>query len=200
MRATKPLDLGGTIVRGLEVRFEGGRAVDLRAESGGEALRARTERDEGAARLGEVALVDRDGRIGPLDTVFYDTLLDENAASHIALGRAYSFTVDESDQARANDSAIHIDFMIGGEDVSVTGVRPTARTGVEGRCDRRRAAAASASPRRVRSPAATLSLAGEVPEWLNGRDWKSRNGGQPRSRVRIPPSPSPPGSVAVLAL
>jgi aminopeptidase len=122
VRATKPLDLGGTTVRGLEVRFEGGRAVDLRAESGGEALRARTERDEGAARLGEVALVDREGRIGPLDTVFYDTLLDENAASHIALGRAYSFTVDESDVARANESAIHIDFMIGGEDVAVTGV------------------------------------------------------------------------------
>jgi aminopeptidase len=122
VRATKPLDLGGTTVRGLEVRFEGGRVADLRAESGGEALRARTERDEGAARLGEVALVDREGRIGPLDTVFYDTLLDENAASHIALGRAYSFTVDESDVSRANESAIHIDFMIGGEEVAVTGV------------------------------------------------------------------------------
>jgi aminopeptidase len=124
VRATKPLDLGGTTVRGLEVRFEGGRAVDIRAESGGEALRGRTQLDEGAARLGEVALVDREGRIGPLDTVFYDTLLDENSASHVALGRAYSFTVDEADQPRANDSAIHIDFMIGGEGVAVTGQTP----------------------------------------------------------------------------
>jgi aminopeptidase len=122
VRTTKPLDLSGTTVRGLELRFEGGRAVDIRADSGAEALRGRTERDEGAARLGEVALVDRDGRIGPLDTVFYDTLLDENAASHVALGRAYTFTVDEADQPRANDSAIHIDFMIGGEDVDVSGL------------------------------------------------------------------------------
>jgi aminopeptidase len=122
VRATKPLDLAGTTVRGLEVRFEGGRVVGVKADSGAEALRARTERDEGAARLGEVALVDREGRIGPLNTVFYDTLLDENAASHVALGRAYTFTVGEEDQARANDSAIHVDFMIGSEDVSVAGL------------------------------------------------------------------------------
>jgi aminopeptidase len=122
VRSTKPLDLAGTTVRGLEVRFEGGRVVDVQAQSGAEALRARIEHDEGAARLGEVALVDREGRIGPLDTVFYDTLLDENAASHVALGRAYTFTVGEEDQDRANDSAIHIDFMIGSEEVAVTGV------------------------------------------------------------------------------
>ena len=120
--ATKPLDLQGTIVEGLRVRFENGRAVDVDADANGEALKARTELDEGAARLGEVALVDRHGRIGPLDTVFYDTLLDENAASHIALGNAYAFCVDESDQPNINTSAIHIDFMIGGNDVAVTGV------------------------------------------------------------------------------
>jgi aminopeptidase len=120
--ATKPLDLQGTIVEGLRVRFEGGRAVSVEADANGEALKARTELDEGAARLGEVALVDRHGRIGPLDTVFYDTLLDENAASHIALGNAYAFCVDEVDQPRINTSAIHIDFMIGGNDVAVTGV------------------------------------------------------------------------------
>jgi aminopeptidase len=78
--------------------------------------------DEGAARLGEVALVDRRGRIGPLDTVFYDTLLDENAASHVALGNAYAFCVEDADRSRLNTSAIHIDFMIGSDDVSVTGV------------------------------------------------------------------------------
>ena len=123
VRATKPLALPGTIIRGLEVEFREGRAVRIDAEAGADAMRAMVERDEGAARLGEVALVDREGRIGPLDTVFYDTLLDENAASHIALGRAYELGVqDDADKARANLSAIHVDFMIGGPDVEVTGV------------------------------------------------------------------------------
>ncbi|MGI8511845.1 MAG: aminopeptidase [Solirubrobacteraceae bacterium] len=123
VRSTKPLALPGSIVRGLEVEFSGGRAVRIESDRGAEALCALCERDEGAARLGEVALVDRHGRIGPLDTVFYDTLLDENAASHIAFGRAYEFTVDdEADKQRANLSAIHVDFMIGSEAVTVTGV------------------------------------------------------------------------------
>ena len=122
VRATLPLEHVGSIIRGIEVRFEHGRAVSIDAERGGEVLRTATSRDDGAARLGEVALVDRAGRIGPLGTVFYDTLLDENAASHIAFGSAYSFTIDEADQARANTSAIHIDFMIGSNDVAVTGI------------------------------------------------------------------------------
>jgi aminopeptidase len=125
VRATKPLALPGTIIRGLQVRFEGGRAVQIDAEAGAEAMRALCARDEGASRLGEVALVDREGRIGPLDTVFFDTLLDENAASHIALGRAYEFTVqDAADRERANRSSIHVDFMIGSDQVQVTGVTP----------------------------------------------------------------------------
>src|SRR3712207_5140829 len=126
VRSTKPLYLGGSIIRGLVVRFEGGRAVQIDAEENAEVLRAYAARDEGAARLGEVALVDREGRIGPLGTVFYDTLLDENAASHIALGSAYQVAVgDEADLARANQSAIHVDFMIGGDEVAVTGVSPS---------------------------------------------------------------------------
>jgi aminopeptidase len=123
MRTTKPLALPGTIIRGLEVRFERGRAVQIEAETGAEAMRALCARDEGAARLGEVALVDREGRIGPLDTIFYDTLLDENAASHVALGRAYEFTVeDPRDRDRANRSAVHVDVMIGSDQVDVTGI------------------------------------------------------------------------------
>ena len=123
VRSTKPLELHGSIIRGLSVRFEAGRAVGFDAEENADVLAGYAQRDAGAARLGEVALVDGEGRIGPLDTVFYDTLLDENAASHIALGSAYTFTVDdEADRARANVSEIHVDFMIGGPGVDVAGI------------------------------------------------------------------------------
>ena len=122
VRSTKPLVVGGTIVEGLRVRFCDGVAVAFDAESGGELLAQYAARDEGGARLGEVALVDGEGRIGPLDTVFYDTLIDENAASHVALGAAYEFTVGEEDVERINRSQIHIDFMIGSPEVDVTGV------------------------------------------------------------------------------
>ncbi len=110
------------MVDDLRVRFEGGRAVEIEGD-GAEALRARAAKDEGASRLGEVALVDREGRIGKTGTVFYNTLLDENAASHLALGNAYAISVGEEDRERINASAIHIDFMIGADDVAVTGVQ-----------------------------------------------------------------------------
>jgi aminopeptidase len=124
VRSTKPLVLSdGTLVRGLEVRFEQGRAVEITADEGAEVLRGRAQLDEGASRLGEVALVDRESRIGQLGTVFYETLLDENAASHIAFGSGFSWSVEsDQDRARVNESAIHIDFMIGGDDVDVTGL------------------------------------------------------------------------------
>ena len=106
--------IDGTVVRDLVVRFESGRVVQLDASTAQETMRTIITRDDGAARLGEVALVDREGRIGALDTVFYDTLLDENAASHIALGRAFPFLADDEETAaRMNESDIHIDFMIG---------------------------------------------------------------------------------------
>jgi aminopeptidase len=122
VRATKPLVVAGSIVRGLEVEFREGRAVRIDADEGAEVLRGYAARDEGASRLGEVALVDREGRIGRLGTTFFDTLLDENAASHIALGQGYAFTAGEEDRARINTSGIHVDFMIGGDDVDVSGV------------------------------------------------------------------------------
>jgi aminopeptidase len=121
--ATKPLVLrDGTIIRGLKVRFEAGRAVEIEADEGADALRTISKLDDGASRLGEVALVDREGRIGPLETVFYDTLLDENAATHIALGNGFAFAVAEEDMPRLNRSGTHVDFMIGSNELQVTGV------------------------------------------------------------------------------
>jgi aminopeptidase len=124
VRATKPLHTQGRIIEGLSVRFEGGRAVQIDAgsEADAEILRTLAAEDDGGTHLGEVALVDGEGRIGPLDTVFYDTLLDENAASHIALGSAYENAVGAEDLERINRSSIHVDFMVGSAEVDVDGI------------------------------------------------------------------------------
>jgi aminopeptidase len=129
VRATYPLLLQGTIVRGLEVRFENGRVTDVRAEEGEALVRAHVAVDDGAARLGEIALVDGESRVGQTGIVFYDTLFDENAASHIAFGAAIVQAVDagglspEERHARGvNNSSIHTDFMIGSGELDVFGV------------------------------------------------------------------------------
>jgi aminopeptidase len=121
--ATLPLELYGSIIDGIRIEFQHGRAVKIDAETGAEALRAAASKDESASRLGELALVDGEGRIGPLETVFLDTLIDENAASHIALGNGYETAVeDPADVARINRSRIHIDFMIGSPELAIDGI------------------------------------------------------------------------------
>jgi aminopeptidase len=127
--ATRPLVLHGSLIDGIRVVFEAGRAVRIDAEHGADTLRAAAERDDGASRLGEVALVDGSGRIGPLGTVFRETLIDENAASHIALGSGYLAPVeDEAEQRRVNRSEVHIDFMVGGHEVDADGITPDGTT------------------------------------------------------------------------
>jgi aminopeptidase len=125
--ATKPLDVEGTLVTDLVVRFEAGRAVSIEGRNAG-ALRSRTSVDDAGSRLGEVALVDGSGRIAKTDTVFFNTLLDENAASHLAFGNAYAISVAPEDRDRINKSEIHIDFMIGSDDVAVTGLAADGST------------------------------------------------------------------------
>ena len=120
--ATMPLVLAdGTVVRGLTMRFEGGRVSGVDADTAQDVMRTIVQHDDGAARLGELALVDDEGRIGAMQTVYYDTLLDENAASHIALGRGFSFLAPGREEL-VNDSEIHIDFMIGSPQLDVTGL------------------------------------------------------------------------------
>jgi aminopeptidase len=128
--ATKPLSYQGTMIEGIRVRFEKGRIVEARATKGEEVLRKLIDTDDGAGRLGEVALVPHSSPIASSGQVFLHTLFDENAASHIALGQAYSSCLREGDKltpeelaARgANTSLIHVDWMIGSEKLDIDGI------------------------------------------------------------------------------
>ena len=129
--STKPLSHQGTLIDNIQVRFEGGRIVEARASKGEEVLRKVLETDEGASRLGEVALVPHSSPISASGLLFYNTLFDENAACHIALGQCYSkcfvngasLSQEEIAVRGGNASLIHIDWMIGSGAVDVDGVR-----------------------------------------------------------------------------
>jgi aminopeptidase len=134
--STKPLSYQGTLIDGIRVRFEGGRIVEAEARTGGDVLAKVLDTDEGARRLGEVALVPASSAISASGLLFYNTLYDENAASHIALGQAYSkcfvdggADFSEADLAArgANRSLIHIDWMIGSAEIDVDGLTAEGR-------------------------------------------------------------------------
>jgi aminopeptidase len=128
--STKPLSYQGTMIEKIGVRFEGGRVVDAKAAKGQEVLEKMIGTDDGAGRLGEVALVPHSSPIAASGLLFLNTLFDENAASHIALGQSYSTCLKGGDKlsqeelaARgANESLIHVDWMIGSGEVDLDGV------------------------------------------------------------------------------
>ena len=128
--ATKPLNLSGTLVEDFWIRFEGGKAVEVGAKKGEDQLKELISRDEGACRLGEVALVSVKSPINTSGLIFYNTLFDENASCHLALGAAYPTCVEggvdmDDQELKAhgiNDSQIHDDFMIGDETLSIVGI------------------------------------------------------------------------------
>jgi aminopeptidase len=128
--STKPLSHQGTMIEGISVRFEEGRIVEAHAERGGQVLQRMIETDDGARRLGEVSLVPHSSPIASSGLLFSNTLYDENAACHIALGQAYSNCVRDGDKlsteelaARgANESLIHVDWMIGSNKIDVDGI------------------------------------------------------------------------------
>ncbi|MBB5323325.1 aminopeptidase [Anoxybacillus tepidamans] len=130
VRNTKPLNYGGNLIDGFTLTFQDGKVVDFTAETGYETLKHLLETDEGARRLGEVALVPHRSPISESNLIFYNTLFDENAACHLALGKAYptnirdgaSMSKEELATYGVNDSLIHADFMIGSNELNIDGI------------------------------------------------------------------------------
>jgi len=127
--STKPLNYGGNLINNFSLTFKDGKVVDFTAEEGYEVLKDLLDLDEGAKRLGEVALVPFDSPISKSNIIFYNTLFDENASCHFALGKAYPTNIkggsdmneEELDKAGVNDSLTHVDFMVGTEDLNIVG-------------------------------------------------------------------------------
>ena len=130
VRASKPLSHQGTLIENIQVRFEGGKIVEATASAGEDVLNRLISTDDGARRLGEVALVPHSSPIASSGVLFWNTLFDENAASHIALGQAYSTCIIDGEKMDteqlaklgANTSLIHVDWMIGSGEMDVDGV------------------------------------------------------------------------------
>ncbi len=128
--ATRPLSYRGQLIENFSIRFEGGKAVEVHAEKNEELLKQMVSMDEGAGYLGEVALVPYDSPIRNSELTFYNTLFDENACCHLALGMGFAncvrdygnYTLEECREMGVNDSMIHVDFMIGSEDLSIDAI------------------------------------------------------------------------------
>ncbi|WP_019724610.1 aminopeptidase, partial [Enterococcus mundtii] len=129
--STKPLSYAGTTITGMKFTFKDGKVVDFSAEQGQEVLAKLLDTDEGARRLGEVALVPDPSPISQSGIIFYNTLFDENASNHLALGSAYAFSVqggtemtdEELAAAGLNRSQTHVDFMVGSDKMDIDGIR-----------------------------------------------------------------------------
>lgn len=127
--STKPLNYSGNVIDNFSLTFKDGKIIDFSAETGYETLKQLIETDEGSHFLGEVALVPHDSPISNSNIIFYNTLFDENASSHLAIGNAYSFnleggktmTKEELEQNGANVSLTHVDFMIGSNEMNIDG-------------------------------------------------------------------------------
>lgn len=134
--AVKPLSWNSQLIENFSITFKDGRAVSCRAEKGQELLEKMIKMDENAAMLGELALVPKESPVNQCGFLFYETLFDENACCHVALGMGFKevlpggddMTVAEAQEKGVNDSIIHVDFMIGADDLSIDGVRPDGST------------------------------------------------------------------------
>ena len=134
--ATKPLSYQGELIENFSIRFENGKAVEVHAEKGEELLKQMISMDENAGYLGEVALIPYDSPINNTGILFYNTLYDENASCHLALGRGFTNCIRNYDQYSQkelqemgiNSSMIHVDFMIGSEDMDIVGVKEDGTT------------------------------------------------------------------------
>lgn len=134
--STKPLSYAGTIISGMKFTFKDGKVVDFSAEQGEDVLAKLLDTDEGARRLGEVALVPDPSPISQSGIIFFNTLFDENASNHLALGSAYAFSVkggtemsdEELAEAGLNRSQTHVDFMVGSDKMDIDGIREDGST------------------------------------------------------------------------